>query len=241
MTSNDPSRKNLVLEIQGEVVVDVGVEPRNIAFKQLSKGQTGEQEITIKVAEPDKTKIVGVTVSDPRFELEKLSGDFSSESKWRLKFKGDAVLGTVAAKLVVDYTTNGPQKMEVPVRASIVGDLVYQKSVRFIKDAAGSIAPRKFLLRSRTGKTVEVTKIEDLDHLLKIDMKEKKGEKVEISLSVIDPNVETSKPSQHKLSVHTKDADEPVLEITYIISAQGKMGRIQPGLKDKAQNINLPK
>jgi len=219
VTSNDPNEKNLVLELQGVIVVDVLVEPRNVGFKQLGKGAEATEKLSVKVSEPDKIKVAEMVVDDPRFELKMTEGELAAESKWDVRFKGSNEIGSFQAKITVKYTSAGePKTLEVPIRASVVGDLQYVKSVHFGKSPTTGFSEREVRLSSRSGKNVKIIKVEDPDGLLKIDVVTPVGNPAVFKASVMAKDGDYSKPTQHVLKVHTSDKDEPVVEISYMIT-----------------------
>jgi hypothetical protein len=219
VTSNDPNEKSLVLEISGEIIVDVLIEPRNVGFKQLSKGEAATEIMSVKVSEPDKIKLTEIVADDPRFELKMTSGELATESKWEVSFKGATEIGPIQAKIIAKYTADGkPDTIEVPVRASVVGDLQYVKSIHFGKSPTTGFSEREVRLSSRSGKDVKITKVEDPDGLLKIDLATPVGNPALFKASVLAPDGDYAKPKQHELKVHTTDKDEPVVTITYMIT-----------------------
>jgi hypothetical protein len=232
VTSNDPKTPSLVLEISVEITVDVLVEPRNVVFKQLDKGAEATELLSVKVAEPDKIKVTEIAVGDPLFELKMTAGDQATDSKWELKFKGSKKLGTFQAKLAIKYTAaDAPQTLEVPIRASVVGDLQYVRSIHFGKSATGVFSEREVRFSSRSGKTVKIKKVEDPDGLLKIDVATPTGNPAVLKATVLSAEGDYSKPTQHVLKVYTSDPDEPIAEVSYMISLRGT-GRVpfQKGL-----------
>ena len=240
VTSNDPNNKNLVLEIQGVIVVDVLIEPRNVGFKQLSKGAEATEQLSVKVPEPDKIKVTEIVVDDPRFELKMTSGELAAESKWDVRFKGSDEIGSFQAKLIVKYTSAGePKTIEVPVRVGVVGDLQYVKSVHFGKSPTTGFSEREVRLSSRSGKNVKITKVEDPDGLLKIDVVTPDGNPAVFKASVIAQDGDYSKPTQHVLKVRTNDKDEPIVEISYMITIR-KSGRT-PFQKDLSGRTPMPR
>lgn len=242
VVSNDPNQKNLVLEMRGVVVVDVMAEPRSLSFQQIGKGEAAERELKLTVSEPDRVKVTGVSIADARFRLEKISGDLATESTWRVSFPGSDQLGAANTAVDVAYTAAGAaQSTQIPVRLSVVGDLVYPKTLRFSKSQEGAFSTRNLTLRSRSGKAVEIRKIEDPDGLLKVEIPTPKGERAEAKLSVLDPSKDYSDSASHTLRVHTGDAEEPILEITYVVGVRSKPSKGAPFLGKNGLNLDIIK
>ena len=219
VTSNDPENRNLSLEIKVFITVDVMVEPRNVGFRQLEKGAAATELLTVTVSEPDKFKVAELGVDDPRFEVKMTSGDLATESKWEVKFKGSDTLGSFQAKLTIKYTDAGaPKTMEVPIRVSVVGDLQYVRSIHFGKSPTTGFSPREVRLSSRSDKTVKIKKVDDPDGLVKIEIVTPEGNPAVFKATVISAEGDFSKPTQHMLKVHTGDPNEPIVEISYMIT-----------------------
>ena len=241
VSSNDPEKRNLILEIKVFITVDVMVEPRNVGFRQLGKGAAATELLTVTVTEPDKIKVAELAVDDPRFEAKMTSGDLATESKWEIKFKGSDTLGSFQAKMAIKYTAAGePKTMEIPIRVSVVGDLQYVRSVHFGKSPTSGFSPREVRLSSRSGKTVKIKKVVDPDGLLKIDLVTPEGNPAVFKATVLSAEGDFSKPTQHVLKVHTGDPDEPIVEISYMISLRGEgRGALRKELPGSVPTLRL--
>jgi len=247
VTSNDPANRNISLEIKVTIVVDVMVEPRNVGFRQLGKGAEATEQLSVKVDDPDKTKVTELAIDDPRFELKMTSGVLASDSKWEVKFKGSDKIGSFEAKIAIKFTSAGePRTMDIPIRVSVVGDLQYVRSVHFGKAPTTGFSPREVRLTSRSGKNVKIKKVEDPDGLLKIDVTTPEGNPAVFKANVANPEGDYSKPDSHTLKVHTSDPDEPIVEITYMITlrpagrAMGSKGNLGMGPLPRMDAIVQP-
>jgi hypothetical protein len=245
VTSNDPEKRNLTLEIKVTIVVDVMIEPRRVSFKQLDKGAEATELLNVTVSEPERIKVASMEVDDPRFELKLTSGELATESRWELKFKGSDKVESIEAKILVKYTAaDKPETLEVPVRANVVGDLQFVKSIHFGKNPTTGFSEREVRLSSRSGRTVKITKTEDPDGLLKVDVTTPAGNPAVLKATVADPNADFPKPSEHFLKVHTDDKDQPVVEIKYMITnrapGRGALPRGLAGRKTGALPLGPP-
>ena len=230
--SNDPETPNLSLELSGEIVVDVEVKPRHLSFGQVGKGETGEREFELKVNEPGKVKILEVTVSDERYVLERTAGELAGDSKYKLKLTDTKTIGRVTGKVIIKLEGSENDTIEVPIRATVVGDLRYSRSVYFNK-REGEYPERDIVFTRRSGKGVTIKKAEDPEGHLKLEITEAKGEKATIKASVADPNKDYKKPVRGSLKIQVQDADEPLVEIRYTVTdrPRSKMSglRSRPG------------
>jgi hypothetical protein len=215
--SNDPVNPNLSLELVGEIVVDVSVKPRHLSFGQIGKGETVTREFELTVNEPEKVKITEVTVSDERFVLQRISGEASGNSKYSVKLTNTKTIGRVSGQVIIKLEGSESEKVEVPVRASVVGDLRYSRSVYFNK-RDGEFPEREIVFTRRSGKPVHIKKAEDPEGHLKLEIKVANDKKAIVVATVAKPENDYSKPLRNALKIHVADKDEPVVELRYTIT-----------------------
>jgi hypothetical protein len=228
--SNDPETPNLSLELSGEIVVDVAVKPRHLSFGQVGKGETAVREFELTVNEPDKVKIVEVTVSDEQLVLERVSGEPSGNSKYSIKLTDTKAIGRVTGKVIVKLEGSENDTIEVPIRATVVGDLRYSRSVYFNK-REGEFPERDIVFTRRSGKDVLIKGAEDPDGHLKLEVTTAKGDKATVKASVADPSKDYTKPTRGVLQVKVQDPDEPVVEIRYTVTDRPRSR--MPGMRSR--------
>lgn len=215
--SNDPETPNLSLEISGEIIVDVAVKPRHLSFGQVGKGETATREFELKINEPEKIKITEVTASSESLVIERIEGELSGDSKYSVKLADTKTIGRVTGKVIVKIEGSESDTVEIPIRATVVGDLRYSRSVYFNK-REGAYPEREIVFTRRSGKKVLVKKVEDPEERLKLEIVTAKGEKAIVKAAVADPEQDFRKPVRGTLKVHLQDADEPVVDIRYTIT-----------------------
>jgi hypothetical protein len=216
--SNDPETPNLSLELSGEILVDVAVKPRHLSFGQVGKGEDATREFELEVTEPDKVKILEVAVDDKeKFGLERLEGELSGDSKYALKLKTTKEIGRVTGKVIIKLEGSENDTLEVPIRATVVGDLRYSRSVYFNK-REGEFPERDIVFTRRSGKDVVVKGAEDADGHLKLEVTTAKGAKAVVKAAVADPEKDYKKPVRGTVKVKVQDADEPEIDIRYTVT-----------------------
>jgi len=233
VTSDDPATPRLVLTLEGEIVVDVETKPRRVSYGQLGKGEKGTQEFAIEVREPDKVKITKVAIDDDRFNLKRKDGDSAGNATYELEFLGTDELGRVNATVVVEFSGSDVSKIDLPVRASVVGDLVYRRSVNFFKKD-GKFDEKEFVIGSRSNRKVKILGLEDPDKHLKLEIINKKGkEGAWIKAGLTNPEASFDKVQRGKIIIKTDDPSEPVIEMRYSISDRSRLSRSPriPGAK----------
>ncbi|MCP4676929.1 MAG: DUF1573 domain-containing protein [Deltaproteobacteria bacterium] len=223
--SNDPDSPKFMLNLHGEIVVDVEVKPRAITFGQLGKGEKSFREFTTKVTEPHKNKIVSVAIDEEHFKINKKSGKQETGAKYEIQFLGSKELGRISSKILITYeeigasSEAGPKTttIETPVRVNTVGNLRYSKNLYFLK-RNDKFKSREIVLTTRSGDPIKIKGVTDPDKQLKLEVIEPEGQRVMVRAEVAKPDASYPKPSRHTLQIKTTDKDEPVVEIGYTIS-----------------------
>jgi hypothetical protein len=215
--SNDPETPNLSLELSGEIIVDVAVTPRHLSFGQVGKGETATREFELKVNEPGKVKIIEVTATDEKLVLKRIEGEPSGDSKYSVELADTKTIGRVTGKVIVKLEGSDNDTVEIPIRATVVGDLRYSRSVYFNK-REDAYPEREIAFTRRSGKNVVIKKVEDPDGHLELEITTAKGEKATVKASVANPEQDYRKPVRGAIKVHVQDADEPVVDIRYTVT-----------------------
>jgi hypothetical protein len=205
-----------VLGLEGEVTVDVLLQPPSIAFGEVPRGTPTSRELSLQVQEPERVKIVSVSIDDPHFELVRKSGDAASSAGYEVRLKKADKLGRLSAKIHVELTGAEPSTIDVPVNGEVVGDLRYQKRLSFRRSGA-DFPPRDLTISSRSNKPVQVLGAEDQGKVLKAEVTQAKGDKAVVRLTVSKTEAEGKAAAEGKLVIRTTDRDEPKIEIEYTV------------------------
>ena len=227
MTSNDPQKPQLVLGLEGEVTVDLLVQPQSIAYGEVPKGTPTSRELSLQVQEPDRVKIVSVNVDDPRIDLVRKSGDAVGSAGYEVRLKKPDKLGRLSAKIHIELSGAEPSAIDVPVSGDVVGDLRYQKKLSF-RRSGSDFPPRDLTITSRGNKPVQVLGAEDPGRLLKAEIIQPKGDKAVVRLTVAKTDAGPTDNGEGKIVIRTTDRDEPKIEIEYTIvyRADPRMDRL---------------
>ncbi len=248
--SNDPETPMLALMLEGEVLVDVKTDPRYLNFGQLQKGEKATRELALDVVEPDKVKITGVKLErGEEFEIKRISGDAAGDSEYEVSFGGGGRVGRVVGSVVVSIDGSEVDEVRIPIRAQIVSDLRYRRSVYLVK-RDGGFEPREIEFVSRSGKNVKLEEVEDESGRLELKIEKRDGGKKGVVIaSVADPDADYSRPVRGSFEVHTGDGDESVVQIRYTIAERrahrtprGVRPRVRkgpkaPGVKNRARQL----
>jgi len=217
-----------MFHLAGFINVEVAVTPKRLTLgRQKLKKESATEKFSLKVTDPEKTKIKAVSVKDERFAIKMLSGDPKGDGEYELIFNGANELGRINTEVAIEI--DGSEKpVKVPVLLTIVGDLRYSKSIFFVKKD-DKFEPRDITFNTRSGKNVKIKGATDPTQTLKLKINSGKNT---VTATLIDQKADYRKPKRGKFLVKTTDLDEPEIEISYMISER----RSPVSLRRKAES-----
>jgi len=139
---------------------------------------------------------------------------------YTVKFLGSDTSGVITEKMRVNLEGASTPYIDVVVRATVVSDVLYRKSLDF-RQQGGKYAPQEVNFKTRSGAPVEILSVEDTGGLLETQILDRKGHRSALKAHLIDPNAVPINQRRHKLIVSTDHEEEPKLEITYRIALPG--------------------
>jgi hypothetical protein len=221
--SNDPEQPRFTLTMQGTLVFDVTANPSIVAMRDLPLNTPGTGIFALQLAEGTSAKIVSVSVMDPeKFEVRRLDGAAGGNGTYEIKYRGRDTVGSDATRVVVKTTGENTPELFVAVQASAALNLRYVDKVRF-SYRQGVLQERGLRISARQGDAPKISKLEDPDGLLDIEVLEPQGPMASVRLTVREEKLQALTPEaragMHKLIVHTNDKQEPRLEIEYSVAA----------------------
>jgi hypothetical protein len=216
VSSNDPKTPNFQFIIKGKIVGELDIKPAKVVITNLKQSEKGTANLSITVNEPDRIKITSVTIKDPQFNVRQKEGTPEKGGQYEVTFNGSENMGTTAAEVVVVLEGSAKPFIEVPVLAMVFGNLSYPRNLFFRKKPDG-FRPKNFVITTKDGTNLTVTKLEDPDKLLNLKITKNDAAKVAITAEVADQNAKHDQLLAHKVIVHTNDKNEPKIEIRYRI------------------------
>jgi hypothetical protein len=226
--TNDPTNPRLVLSLAGEVVADVVAKPRRVSFGEVAVGTEATRALELALGEGDNVRIAGVRSEDGRFRVTYLGADESHGGNYEIKLADTSERGVVASKLVVSLTGGERDRFEVPVSATVVGDLRYPKTFTMQRRGDDFVATPVTIV-SRSGKSFEVRSAEDPAGLLVASVTQASPSEVRLEVTATDAVGDDSTSTRGTLIVKTSDADEPTIEISYSLARLGRRSPTVPG------------
>jgi hypothetical protein len=209
------------LSLQGEITVEVEVEPTRLNLGNLMKKQTGSQDFFVTIKDPEEVSVSSVDIDDKRFLIEPGRVNSAVRAHYKVKFLGSDTSGRIIKKMKINLEGASTPSIDVLVQVTVVSDIVYRKSLDF-RQQGGMYAPLEVTFKTRSGTPVEILSVEDTGGLLKTEILERKGHRSALKAYVANPKAVPSTRRPYKLIVTTNHEEEPELEIFYRIALPRK-------------------
>lgn len=205
------------LTLKADVVEDVRVDPWFINFGDVLTGTKATATLTLEVLDPKKVAIESVTCDDERFAPRKVKTKDGAKTVWEIAFAGSDQKGFIDAAVVVRTRGTDYPPFQVPMRASVVGDLRYPYQVSFYK-RKGVYYEQTFQLESREKSgPFKVTDITDPDDVLRFEVKRESPTKTVVTASLKDPKQRLKESLRGAMRIRTTSRRDPLVELKYVV------------------------
>lgn len=226
--SNDPLQPVATLTLQGEITIEVGVEPAQLYLGRVRRGAEATRTIEVLYDAQKPIDITKIVNSHPSVSVraEDLSKDGKKGKKLFVVLKKDAPLGRLNDEIVLSTTSSKKPVVEIPIFGSIEGDLlVFPPQVSFGVVHKGESKTQEISIKNRGAKPVQVVRIQNsaTDVIAELTPV-KQGEEYRLTLRTKGE----SKPGriQGEIQVFTDHPEEKVLTIPlYGIVAEADQAR----------------
>jgi hypothetical protein len=215
VNTNDVSNLSLVLSLKGTVQPDVMVDPQSVFFENVVRGVQGNSStktVTISVREGASTTITGIKSFSPSIQVREKE---SSPRRRVLEVSIDpsVPLGEVRDRIIVGLSGPNESTINVPVFASVQGQLALQPS----QLSFGVIEGKEVLVRSvkfenRGPQPVQVKEVRSNNPAVTASFKEVQPGKNYVIRVSVDP-AKVSRDLRAALEVVTDNAQEPTLAL----------------------------
>ena len=213
--SNDPAQPMTTLTLQGEILVEIEVDPPQLYLGRVRRGEETVRSVDILY---DANKSITITkIENSSSVVTVQADDFEKEGRKGKKLivtlKKDAPLGRVNGEIRVLTTSEKRPSVEIPVFGSIEGDLVVAPpQVSFGVVRRGDGKAQEVSIKNRANKPVHIMKVESSNADISTELVAvKDGEEYKLTLSAKNE----SKPGriQGDVAVFTDHPTEKVLTI----------------------------
>ena len=192
--SNDPLNPVTMLTLQGEITVEVEVEPAQLYIGRLSRGTEETYTVYVLYDEKKAIEVTGITHTHPaiRVQTEDVQVDGKKGKRLRVSVTKAAELGRLNDQIVVTTTSKKTPTVTIPVFGSIEGDVVFlppQVSFGVVRQGIGKT--RHIRIQNRSTQAVTVLHVtSSLD-------------------SVVAEITEITPGKEYRLSLHVKADSTP--------------------------------
>lgn len=124
--TNDPAQPVTTLTMQGEILVEVAVDPAQIYLSKVRRGAGATQVVELLYDANKDIAITDVTSESPLVSVhtEELTKNGKKGKKLLVTLRKDAPLGRVSTEITVKTTSPKRPSLSIPVFGQIEGDLV---------------------------------------------------------------------------------------------------------------------
>jgi hypothetical protein len=128
--SNDPEQPMITLTIQGEILVEVVVDPAQVYLGKVQRGAGAIHTLEVLYDANKEIAISDVTSESPLLDIrtEELNKNGKKGKKLLVTLRKDAPLGRVSTEITVKTTSQKRPILSIPVFGQIEGDLIVTPS-----------------------------------------------------------------------------------------------------------------
>lgn len=216
VTSNDPISPVVHLQVTGYVrPAQVLFSPRTVNFGSPRRTESASREITVPVLEEDGFSVTSVSSDSPFVDAALSPSKIKDLPGYTITatLKPGAPVGEFKAKLTIESTHPKQPKAEVPVTATIRGNIDLDRDMFFLgivkkgKEAVSSVTI------STVGKEpVSITRIDNPLDCVTVESKPKTEGKEYVLTATLKPTAPLGN-IKGEVTVHTNDPDQSTLKI----------------------------
>jgi len=213
--SNDPTQPMVTLTLQGEVLVEVEVDPPQLYLGRVRRGEETVRSIDVVYDAGKSLSITKVENSSPLLTVR--AQDFEKEGRKGKKLivtlKKDAPLGRVNDEIKVTTTSEKRPVIDIPVFGSVEGDLVVAPpQVSFGVVRRGEGKTQEVSIKSRASMPIHIISVQSSNADVEPTLTAlKDGEEYKLTLNA--KNDSKAGRIQGEVQVFTDHPNEKILTI----------------------------
>jgi len=167
VTSNDPVRAAVVLNVESHIIPQVQIDPPIVNFGTVNKGGTATQKVTLSSRLPD-LKVTSVTSNNPKVivkleESAKAQLDGSEVTQFPITITVDPSIevGQLQSQITI-LTSDGTKSHSVQAMGEVVGDIAAAPSrVQLNGVSPAQAITTQVRLSARNGKAFKILNVEE--------------------------------------------------------------------------------
>lgn len=221
--TNARENPELTLKLKGTVTRGLAVTPERVVFGELSRGSSPAartQEIALKVNEDVSWEIAKVSASSPYLKVAALASQ-GAEQRYSVTVQPEAPKGELRERLLVEFKDTSVAPINVPVTATVLGDLNLTPSIVSFGIVSGSQPiERRIKYECNATTPVSITSITTSDPAVTASMIEMKGGNHGVLAVKLDPTkvsgdlratiqLKTTHPEQDTLTLSVYGVQPP--------------------------------
>ena len=216
VNTNDIDNLSIVLALRGVVEPDVLVEPQSVMLNDVVRGSSDAANtklVTVSTRESSGVKITGVRAFSPYVKISQIE---PSDTKYKFVVGIDpsAPLGEIRDRVVIGVQGGKESTVNVPVFASVRGQLVLQPSqVSFGVIEGSEPLVRSVKFSNRGSSPVRVTEVRSSNPAVTASVREIEAGKNYVVQVKVDP-AKVSKDLRAAVEILTDSAQEPSLSLS---------------------------
>ncbi|HXG18198.1 MAG TPA: DUF1573 domain-containing protein [Methylomirabilota bacterium] len=161
--SNDPAQPVTTLTLQGEITVEVAVDPPQLYLGRVRRGEETVRSVDVLYDAAKPIAITKIENSSPLLTVraQDLEKDGQKGKKLIVTLKKDAPLGRLNDEIRVTTTSEKRPVVEIPVFGSVEGDLVLappQVSFGVVRQGEGKT--QEVSIKNRSAKPIHIVNVE---------------------------------------------------------------------------------
>lgn len=158
--SNDPDTPVYSLELSGEIMEDITINPQQINFGFISKGEKVKAEIDIKPRPGFKLKIKDVIPPGPVISIKHKKDEPENKYIAEVTLKDTATVGVLTGNIQILTNSERQNRLIIPVSGEVLGDIRLYPSHLYFGPIRKGNKHEKSLFVTLLNENIRIDKIE---------------------------------------------------------------------------------
>ncbi|GJQ23629.1 MAG: hypothetical protein HBSAPP01_14190 [Candidatus Brocadia sapporoensis] len=211
VNSNDPKCSAVKLTITGEVIEEVSINPKQINFGIIRKGDSCTRNIEIKTIPELKIEIKKVESPNPYISIKEDKKNVNDLFHYQVTVSNYDYIGKFNGIIFVYTSSSKQERLDIPFSGEVIGDItIYPEIVSFGKVTKDQNVNKTVILNF-VNKEVKIEKIEVFPNMINYTMSELNptSKKINVTLG----NDSTVGKITGSLKIYTNSTLQPIIHI----------------------------
>ena len=216
--SNDPKQPTFILTLEGTAVEEIHIQPNQIFFGRITTGSSVTSVVEVKIQSTNAVKITQLTPNSSNLTA---TAESSADGKLIRLFIGTQPplsRGTLRGNVHVEMDHPKYPSVDIAVSAFVVADVTFAPEELPVLESVGLPASRYVLVRSETGKTFKILKVETPLPSMTSSVKPVESGGYQIELGNIPPTREVEGKSV-RIQTDLEGVDDIVIPFRFLPTA----------------------